>query len=333
MAVGYSNLDSYVKSLINSGYPDIGQVFYMVDSDFRTAAQGWSRADRTGPLDLYEARKAGPGGVQYVYRTGDYLTDRAAMQALVDAATDFRGDTMFLTPGSYNPLTSVTVDVDGLRILGPPIRNIRRTRTTITSAGGLTNTLDISSGVDNIELGFFRIIPVTQGNSIRINASDDLYAHNLFWDTTGVTAHVNTIGFSFVTAASLNPEIRDCAFWVDGAQGEALALTQTTQAEISGCSFISDAGTWARAISTNSVCLYAHVDLCYFGGRGLITSWTVAIATAAGANQIVFTRCYADPDNFTNIETGYDATVAIQLAECYGTGDAAGQGGALLTLA
>ena len=57
---------------------DYGQVFYAVDSDYRTAAQGWSRPDRTGPLDLYEVRKAGRGGVQYVRRTGDSTSDAVA---------------------------------------------------------------------------------------------------------------------------------------------------------------------------------------------------------------------------------------------------------------
>ena len=33
MSVGYGNLDTYVKGLVNGNNPDIGQVHYMVDSD------------------------------------------------------------------------------------------------------------------------------------------------------------------------------------------------------------------------------------------------------------------------------------------------------------
>ena len=49
---------------------DLGQVHYMVDGNYRTLAEGWSRADGTGPLDLWAARNPGyvfytPGGKGY----------------------------------------------------------------------------------------------------------------------------------------------------------------------------------------------------------------------------------------------------------------------------
>ena len=265
-----------------------------------------------------------------MFRTGDYGTDTLAMQAGVDAAVDFRGDVLFLTPGSYNPLTAVLINADGLRVLGPPIRNVARTRTTVTSVGGVTNTFDIPTGVDNIEIGFLRFVPVTAGNSIRISNSDDFYAHHLFWDTTGVATSVSTKGLVFQTATNLHPQISDSYFFVDVAQGEAIDATQTSNLFLERSRFISDASTWARAILTAGTTLYGHADMCHFGGRGLITTLVVG---ATGADQWMMTRCYMNPDAYTNIETGFDATLAIQLAECYNTGDAATQGGTLTVLA
>lgn len=333
MSVGYGNLDTYVKGLVNGNYPDIGQVHYLVDSNFRTVAQGWSRADGTGPLDLYAARQAGRGGIQYVYRTGDYNTDTLAMQAAIDAVVDFRGDIVFLTPGSYNPLTSVLVDGQSMRLLGPPVRNQRRTRVTITSVGGATNTLDISSGVDDVELGFFRLVPLTAGNSLRYNASDGLYVHNIFWDANGVAASTSTQGFVSVTASSLYPEFRDNYFFVDAAQGDAMEITLTDNLVATGNSFVSDAGTWANVILTSATTLSAHFDLNFLLGRGAVTNMFTGVA---GADQVVCTRLYVSGGvlaTATAVETGFDATLGFDIAESYQTGDATTQGGTLILLA
>src|SRR3970282_1889444 len=96
--------------------PDIGQYFYMVDSDYRTAAQGWSRADRTGPLDLWSQRSPG-----YTFRKADYSSDKGAMQAAVDALIDFRGDALYLTPSAISLGAVVTLDVADMRLLGSPV--------------------------------------------------------------------------------------------------------------------------------------------------------------------------------------------------------------------
>src|SRR3990170_3439982 len=87
--------------------PDIGQYFYMVDSNYRTAAQGWSRADGTGPLDLWQARQ--PHGDQRVFYTPEtgnhgttYASQAAALQAANDAFIDLRGDPLSPPPKNYN---------------------------------------------------------------------------------------------------------------------------------------------------------------------------------------------------------------------------------------
>jgi len=94
---------------------DFGEVHYMVDSDYRTQAQGWSRADRTGPLDLYLARANAQ--FQYVFRTADYSSDAVAIQAANDALIDFRGDVLLFTPGAYSVATALTIDVRDLHQL------------------------------------------------------------------------------------------------------------------------------------------------------------------------------------------------------------------------
>lgn len=331
MSVGYANLDSHVKGLINGNYPDQGQVHYMVDSNFRTAAQGWSKADRTGPLDLYEARKAGSGGAQYVFRTGDYGTDTLAMQAGVDALVDFRGDILFLTPGSYNPLTAVLLNASSMRLLGPPVRKVRNSRSTITSTGGLTNTLDIPSGIDDVEIGFVQLIPVTTGNSIRAVAADNLFIHNVFWNTTLPAVSTGTQGIVFETTSSLYPEILDCEWLTIVGMGEAMEIGLTDNLYVARNRFISDASTWANVVLTAATTLHAHFHECYFGGRGAFTNVFTGVA---GADQLVVTDSYLDGTAaaFSAFETGFDATTAIDIAEVYITGDATGQGGVLGTL-
>ena len=119
---------NYTKSLLASEY-DPAQVHYMVDSDFRTIAQGWSRADGTGPMDLYQARNPG-----YVYRTTDSATDAVALQAAIDSMVDFRGDALFFTPGAYSIATVRTIDVPDARWLGPKVSHPSLARASITAA-------------------------------------------------------------------------------------------------------------------------------------------------------------------------------------------------------
>src|ERR1044071_587949 len=100
-------------------FPDFGETFYVVDTNFRTQAQGWTKADKTGPLDLWEQRNEG----HVFYGAGTtvgsaYATDNAAIQAAIDAGVDYRGDKVLLLPGSYSIATALTVDCTGIRILG-----------------------------------------------------------------------------------------------------------------------------------------------------------------------------------------------------------------------
>ena len=191
MPVGFQNLSASVKNLINGNYPDIGQIHYLVDSNFRTYAQGWSRADGTGPINLYDEQNPGyvfyapgaqPSGVTY-------STDRNAVQGAIDAMVDFRGDTLFFTPGALSiATTALAFNVPNARYLGPPVRNPRRTAVTITDAIG-----DNTVSVDNNEFAFIRFVPLTAQNWFQLaNGADGGYIHDCFYDADGITASTST---------------------------------------------------------------------------------------------------------------------------------------------
>jgi hypothetical protein len=192
--------------------PDIGQYYYMVDSNLRTAAQGWSRADGTGPLDLWQARQ--PHGDQRVFYTPEtgnqgtvYATQAAALQAANDAMIDFRGDTLFFTPGDYNIATAVVVNVPYARWTArayktptwgcaPGVRNA-----TITC--GVTNALTLSTAnaADGWEVSYLRFVPITGDESILLSAAQlNLYWHDFMVDFHGVTESAAT-SFIHMTAA------------------------------------------------------------------------------------------------------------------------------------
>src|SRR3970282_254331 len=135
-------LSSPEVGLIRPAYPDFGQVYYMVDSDYRTAAQGWSKADRTGPLDLYEARKSSAGSGQYVSRTADYTSDAVAIQAAIDAQVDYRGDALLFTSGNYSVATALALNVPDSRWLGRQNRYPTTASATITAAVAAALAID-----------------------------------------------------------------------------------------------------------------------------------------------------------------------------------------------
>mgnify|MGYP001609971925 CR=1 FL=1 len=203
-------------SLVRPPVPDFGQVHYMVDSDYRTAAQGWSRSDRTGPLDLYEARKAGPGGAQYVFRTGDYTSDSVALQAANDGLIDFRGDALIFTPGAYSLATAITVDVPDARWLGPPVSHPSVARASITAA--VANALAIGAAADRMEFGYLEFIPLTAATMFDLAAVDKLHVHDCFHNADGIGASTGTIFWAPATSAQ-HLFFNRSYVWVDAAQG------------------------------------------------------------------------------------------------------------------
>jgi len=218
--------------------PDIGQYYYMVDSNYRTGAQGWSRADGTGPLDLWQARQPhGDTRVFYTPETGNqgetFSSQAAALQAANDAMIDFRGDTLYFTPGNYNIATAVTVNVPYARWLGreykspqygcsPCVRN-----TTITC--GVTNALTASTAnaVDGWELGYIRFVPITADESTLISAAQvNLYWHDFMVDYHGVAESAAT-AFQLWSGAVNFSCWENFTSLVDEAMGPLLDISAT----------------------------------------------------------------------------------------------------------
>jgi hypothetical protein len=222
MGVGLSSPE---VGLIRAPYPDFGQVHYMVDTDFRTAAQGWSRADRTGPLDLAEARKASVGGGQYVFRTGDYASDSAAMQAANDALVDFRGDTLFFTPGNYTPATALVIDVPDARWLGRPVSRATRAGTTLTA--GVAAAFGVTAAADRFELGYLRLVPLTASHMFEMaSGANNQDFHDFFWDVAGIASSAAT-QLVLAVGAMDGSSFRDFVFHTNSATGPLIETDGT----------------------------------------------------------------------------------------------------------
>jgi len=206
--------------------PDMGMVHYLVDSNYRTVAQGWSRADGTGPLDLYNAKNPG-----YVFHGAGgpiataYATDSAAVQAANDALVDFRGDTIYFTPGNYSLGTAIAVDVPAARWLGraykspkygcsPAVGNTMLTATVAdVFADGATGSMDY------MEVGYLGFTPLTAASMWNLSvAQASLYFHDFQWNAVGVTTDAGT---QFMISAGVQTRqlFDNFSWYTDAPQG------------------------------------------------------------------------------------------------------------------
>jgi len=240
---------------------DPGQVHYIVDSDFRTLAQGWSRADGTGPLDLWGARN--PGYVFYAPgRTAQPsgATDAAAMQAAIDALVDFRGDTLFFTPGTYTPATALAINVPDARWLGPIVSSPEAARANLVAgvAAAFTTTAD----ADRMEVGYLRFVPLTAATMWSVvTGTDRLHFHDFVFDTNGITASTSTI---FV----------DTAGTCDGSLFEKFVL-------------LTDDSTGAMFTITGTLTRFQIKDFTHFHVGANALAISLVDDNAAGASGII----------------------------------------------
>lgn len=290
MGLGLSGPEA---GLIRPAYPDFGQVFYMVDSDYRTAAQGWSRPDRTGPLDLYEARKSSAGSGQYVFRTGDYSSDAVAIQAAVDAQVDYRGDALFFTPGAYSVATVLDLDVPDSRWLGRQNRYPTQASATITAAVAAA----LAVAADRMEFGFLRLVPLTASHIMAVaDGSDNLHMHNFFYDSTGIAADTAT---QLILAAGTmdNSCLEDFVFYTDAAAGPLVELDGTVQALlIRRFVHFHQAGTLACSLldvdGAGTTGVRIHDGQGQIGGGGAVTSLFEHADMTSNATNISVSRFY-----------------------------------------
>jgi len=309
------------------GGPEIGQTHYIVDSNYRTIAQGWYRADRTGPGDLHQERLQG-----YVFRTGDYTSDRACIQAATDAGIDFRGDVSFFTPGSYSiATTALAFDCVGMRYLGPEVRNPRRAAVTITDAIG-----DNAVSVDDCEFGFIRFVPLTAQNWFTISTgADGGWLHDFFYDAQGIAANTAT---EFVNASATTADWLVERGWhvVDALQGDCYTLATAVRWQFQDLYFLTEVASYATVFTLATNCVGNIARRCYFLGDADGT-YTNLFTGAANENQqlmldeiVVSGTALATA---SGIETGFGTTTDIEINRCWQTGDATLEGGVEIALA
>jgi len=277
-----------LKDLIAS--QDFGETFYLVDSDFVTAGSGWSTADGTGPLDLYNERN--PGRVFYTPGAGTTpsgTTDAAALQAAQDAMVSFRGDILYFTPGTYTPATAIVMNKSDARWMGSK----RKRGQSASLVAGVDLCFGPTAAADNVELAHLRFVPLTAGIMFaRATAgADSWWLHDFTYDARGITASTGTI-FIKDTGACLATTLDDFVMRTNTAIGP---LYQVAASSIGGAitNFLHfhTANTLVTSLyetisggagATGVVIGPGHVQI---GGGGIVTNLGAQIdMTAAGTN-------------------------------------------------
>ena len=329
------NLDKTILGKVDD--ENFGSTFYVVDSDYRTAAQRWTLDDGTGPLDLWQQRNRG----RVFYTSGgpitSYATDAAAFQAAVDAAVDYRGDKVYLTPGSYSIATAVSLDCANLRLMGPRSRHPRSALVTVTAT--VDAAYSITAAGDDMEIAHHTVVPYTGTNFLDITAGAHRgYLHHLFYDATGVTGSTST---EFCNGGAVNDWlVEDCSFYVDAAQGDAFTLTSPVRWVWQRNDFMVGLTTiaWASVFTFATTPLGNIMRYNTFRGCGgatpaVFTNLVTGVANSNG--QLMFYGNFIDGTALTtasSFETTFGTATDIEVAENYVTGDLAGEGGAVVAL-
>jgi hypothetical protein len=321
---------NFTKTLMG---PDPAQVHYLVDSDFRTVAQGWARPDQTGPLDLWQARNPG-----YVIRTGDYAADVTAWNAARDLLVDFRGDVMFLTPGAYSVGAS-TWDVPFARILGqhqksPKFGASPRVRNTSVN---FTATQTLGADADGLEFGYIRVLATTAVASFTIAlAVNDVYFHDFKWDSLGVATSASTIGFTFATTACSRWVLDQVTWEVDAVQGpliaSAIGLANFTVSNFANYCYAT-VGTYPISLldinaggeASEAIVLGPGIGVCGTTGAGTV-SLLVESANLTGTTGAMVVEFYGDQAYCTSTTLVSSTADDWSIVESYigATGPAAG---------
>ena len=337
MTIGIHSLGVQLRNLIDGAYPSFGQTYFVVDSDFRTQAQGWTRPDGTGPLDLAEERRPNKGGINYVYRTGDYASDSVCLQAAHDAAIAFRGDALFFTPGALSLAAVVNVTTESLRMIGPQVNYPLQARTSITAA--IANAVSIAATCDDMELAFLKLIPLTNASwSVVSGACNRGYWHDFTYDANGVAGSTATSMVN-VTGAALDWRFDHFAFLTDAAQG-ALIITGGDPLRLQ----ISNFRHW-HMLGVSPIGLLEVDGTATFGldvgpGIGIVTGTTSAVTTLIDiADQAASTSGHGMVHDFdgsdyataTTLVTLAGATAEFRIHNCrFATVDSAATTTALM---
>ena len=334
--------------------PEIGQYFYWVDSNFRTAAQGWSRADGTGPLDLWQARE--PGGdtrVYYTPETGNqgttYASQVASFNAARDAMIDFRGDTLFVTPGAYTIAAASTWDVPYATIRGPITKapyygcSPKVRQASITCGVATTGTLLLGADADGLEVAHLRFIPTSAAPCFTVNAvAQNMHFHDFMWDCVGITADAGT---EFMDVITTNDGIEYGLFehftWlVDSAVGPVFNI-DVAQHFVTISHFLNinaeTTGTYVTSLmdfsadGVDGIVITDGLGMVSNAGTSAVTQLTNG-AAQTGTDVILIAKFYGG----VNYSSGATALIAgtasdANLLNCYLGSVEGGAGGVLYT--
>jgi len=255
-----------------------GEVFYMVDDNYRTGAQGWFRPDGTGPLNLFNARNPGQ-----VFSTADFTTDAVTLQTANDALVDFRGDVLYFTPGNYSIGAVITVDVPYARWMGAeyksprygapkPVRN-----TTLTST--IANFLTVGA-VDGMELAFLRFVPLTAANNVLFStAAVGTYWHDFLCDYRGVATSAAT-AFSSTTSVNVDCHFDQFTWLTDAPQGPMFDMSGACLHMLYSNFYHSHGETGGTYVTSLIDINVDNVDgIVVSGGRGNISTVGATVVT------------------------------------------------------
>ena len=283
-----TQLSSVDVGMIREPYPDFGQVHYVVDTAFRTQAQGWTRADRTGPLDLLEARRA-PSGVQYVFRSGDYANSAACLQAANDAMVPYRGDVLFFTPCSLTVTAPVNVTCQDARWLSRPVV---RPGSHASIICGTNLAISLPIGANNIEIAYLRLVPNVTSPCVNIVDAAYGYMHNVFSDMQASATIALTSRLFQITGTSsglANDWLFDNIYHLtSGPQGPMGVVTGTTA--VANGLILKDI-THRHGVSTLAIglldigCTLSHGILVQ-GGAGYVTGVTSIVTTVVNVTNM-----------------------------------------------
>ena len=275
-----------LKDLI--AHQDFGETFYLVDSDYSTT--GWTQADGTGPLDLWQERNPNrvfytPGGTTTVAGA----TDAAALQAAQDAMVSLRGDILYFCPGTYTPATAIVMNKSDARWMGSK----RRRGQSASLVAGVDLCFGPTAAADNVELAHLRFVPLTAGIMFaRATAgADNWWLHEFTYDARGITASTGTI-FIKDTGACLATTFDDFVMRTNTAIGPLYQVAATSiGGAITNFLHFHTANTLVTSLyetisggagATGVVIGPGHVQI---GGGGVVTNLGAQIdMTAAGTN-------------------------------------------------
>lgn len=293
---------------------DFGETVYLVDSDYRTAAQGWSQSNRTGPLDLFADRN--PGTVFYTSGgpAGSSASDAAALQAANDALVDFRGDMLYFTPGNYAPATAIVIDVPDARWSGSK----RRRGQAATLTAGVASVFGPTAAADNMEIAWLRFVPLTAAIMwARATAgADNMWFHDFTYDSRGIAASTGTI-FLKDTGACLGTMLENFLYQSNTAGGPLVQLAAASiQGVIQRFLHLHSANTIVTSLfetitgGAGATCWTIGPGHVQIGGGGVVTNLGAMIDMTAAATNATLRQITASVGGATTA-LGWEATTGI----------------------